>query len=455
MNRLYIFLSLFAFSQISLSSETGVGYKSYRAGTKDYAVAKCNPHLELKKCKEEVKNCDAEFKNQGIKNEYRRDCKLETVCKTKVAKGTWGAIHGAGYGLYDMTVGLAKLAGSGIQAGYRGAVKIYKKQTDKEFAKSEELKELEAFNREAKKYEHAMAACYKNNFIAQPKPGSLEAYKADKKARRRLSSGERARRPFEKCQNEVLQKYVIRENREKLVKAIHKVKDEVKSRFTCYNAEGRAHMLTRGLTWAVGPGAAVKGGKAVYGAARGAKVTEASAASIEVAKDMHTAWLKGHRASGGGSKYKEVPVGKTEGAEQALARFQAEGYQGLKLQDGVLVQNINQEASKIVPSLSYKLNGGPADDYVLAFSGQNFKTTADFEKGAAEVHNVWMKHNSWQKEASPHLFQSYSNLSAAEKLKDVDQMAVILKATSPKSLESAAYTKYRESLIKEIQRSSP
>tara|TARA_R100000008_G_scaffold83920_1_gene70074 strand:- start:2895 stop:3434 length:540 start_codon:yes stop_codon:yes gene_type:complete len=134
---------------------------------------------------------------------------------------------------------------------------------------------------------------------------------------------------------------------------------------------------------------------------------------------MHTQWLKDHRRKKGNDpKFKQIPGKPT--AEQL------KGYEGIKIEDGVAYQNINQTADKIVPSLNQLLNGGPAVDYAKVVESMPIKSAEDINSLASKFHEVWMKHNSWQKKDNPALFKPYESLPRDEKLKDLDQLKVAL-----------------------------
>ena len=132
---------------------------------------------------------------------------------------------------------------------------------------------------------------------------------------------------------------------------------------------------------------------------------------------MHSQWLKNYQAENGDTP-RLKPIPDNPSIEQL------ERYRGIEMVDGVAHQNINQEANGIVPSLKHKLNGAPAVDYAAAIEKNPIKTTDDIERLASIFHEVWMKHNSWQKDSNPSLFADYSQLPADEKLKDLVQLKV-------------------------------
>ena len=139
---------------------------------------------------------------------------------------------------------------------------------------------------------------------------------------------------------------------------------------------------------------------------------------------MHAQWLQGYRQENG-DKPRLKPIPNNPSIEQI------EGYEGIEIVDGAAHQNINQEASKIEPSLKHKLNGAPAVDYAEATESIPINSVDDIEKLASEFHVIWMKHNSWQKDSNPNLFIDYHQLPGDEKLKDLDQLKVALDLQYP------------------------
>ena len=134
---------------------------------------------------------------------------------------------------------------------------------------------------------------------------------------------------------------------------------------------------------------------------------------------MHAQWLQGYQQENG-NKPRLKPIPDNPPIEQL------EGYEGVEMVDGVAHQNINQEASKIEPSLKHKLNGAPAVDYASATEKMPVSSTDDIEKLAHVFHEIWKDHNSWQEDSNPSLFVDYKELPGDEKLKDLDQLKVAL-----------------------------
>jgi hypothetical protein len=141
---------------------------------------------------------------------------------------------------------------------------------------------------------------------------------------------------------------------------------------------------------------------------------------------MHEKWREGFVASKGAaaSRFKPVPLLGAEAPGEALERLR--GYEKLEIIDGTLQQDINQPAELIVPELAHKLNGAPAVDYASAVEATKIISSDDIERLASEFHEVWMKHNDWQRENNPGLFLPYESLPSDEKRKDLVQLKVAL-----------------------------
>jgi len=147
--------------------------------------------------------------------------------------------------------------------------------------------------------------------------------------------------------------------------------------------------------------------------------------SKQLTDSMHEKWLAGYRANNGEvPRLKPVPTAEGESAEQALERL--EEYEKIQIIDGILQQDINQPAEKIVPELAHKLNGAPAVDYADIVEEIEISGPEDIKNLAREFHKIWEKHNDWQRESNPELFVPYDNLPSDEKLKDLDQLKVAL-----------------------------
>ena len=173
-----------------------------------------------------------------------------------------------------------------------------------------------------------------------------------------------------------------------------------------------------------------------------------------VTNNLHEVWLRGHRSRGGGVREKPIPLQAGETAEQGLARLEGEGFSnGVRInEDGILVQDINQSAANLVPALNQKLNGAPSPEYVEIVYEKQFESLNDFEDAAAEIHNVWLSHNSW---APDNLRVPFRELSAEEKLKDLDVLDAILETRNPSLLSNPDYRRYRETLESLASSSTP
>ena len=113
--------------------------------------------------------------------------------------------------------------------------------------------------------------------------------------------------------------------------------------------------------------------------------------------------------------------------DMSLEDLQSQGFEGLEVIDGVVNQNINQPASKIIPALNHKLNGAPAVGYNKAMNEIQISSVEDIEKLADEFHKVWMSCNGWQKDSSPEMFVDYAQLSRELKIKDLEQVELAIK----------------------------
>lgn len=172
----------------------------------------------------------------------------------------------------------------------------------------------------------------------------------------------------------------------------------------------------------------------------------------ELAKSMHTKWRKGYvRDNGTTANWKKVPTLEGETAEQALARFKSKGYdKGLDIQEGKLVQNINQSADEIIPELNHVLNGTPAKRYTELLLDKELITVSQVDQAASDIHEIWMELFPWEKTKKPHLFVPYDKLTTAEKLKDLDVLEESLSVIRPETLKSEVFGEYRRSLEAEL-----
>tara|TARA_Y100000592_G_scaffold35948_2_gene57027 strand:- start:44523 stop:45407 length:885 start_codon:yes stop_codon:yes gene_type:complete len=136
----------------------------------------------------------------------------------------------------------------------------------------------------------------------------------------------------------------------------------------------------------------------------------------EMTDKMHEMWLVNYRKTNGNTpRLKPIPNADPGDIKK---------YSGVREVDGQLVQDINQSADKIHPNLAHKLNGAPATDYAKSINTKSLNTPADVDTLADDFHNVWMKHNGWQRESAPQLFKPYAQLTPDEKIKDLQQVLV-------------------------------
>ena len=137
----------------------------------------------------------------------------------------------------------------------------------------------------------------------------------------------------------------------------------------------------------------------------------------------HEAWRAGFIRDNG----EDTPRLKPVPGNASLEELQSQGFEGLEIVDGVVNQDINQPANKIIPALNHKLNGAPAVGYNKAMNKTQINSVEDIEKLADEFHKVWMQCNSWQKDKSPEMFVPYSQLSRELKIKDLEQVELAIK----------------------------
>lgn len=174
-----------------------------------------------------------------------------------------------------------------------------------------------------------------------------------------------------------------------------------------------------------------------------------------ITDDLHTTWRENFIRENGPDaiRNKAVPqsvIRAGETPEQALARLEADGVTGLSVVDGKLVQNINQPAEAIIPELNATLNGNLAGEYAQLVQRGTFRSPADFERGSSEVHEIWMRNNEWQREANPELFRPYNELTAEEKIKDLDVLEQSLRARDPAFANNSGLREYRQRLQREV-----
>lgn len=172
---------------------------------------------------------------------------------------------------------------------------------------------------------------------------------------------------------------------------------------------------------------------------------------------LHEEWRRNFIAANGAEAVRNKPVPDSvlragETPESALARLEAAGVTGLSIEDGKLVQNINQPAEAILPELNQRLNGALAAEYAQLVSRGSIRTTQEIDRAAAEVHNIWMRNNEWQREAHPELFRPYNELTADEKLKDLDVLEQSLRARDPALANAPGLRQYRENLQRDLRR---
>lgn len=124
-----------------------------------------------------------------------------------------------------------------------------------------------------------------------------------------------------------------------------------------------------------------------------------------------------------GENLKPIPrsvLQRGETPQQAAARLTREGYPGVKVEGGKLVQDIHRPGSELVPALNQELNGKMAVAYIKELDGVPLTTKGQIEAAAAKVHDIWLAKNPWAKNGP--LGVSFEALPIAEKLKDYDAL---------------------------------
>jgi hypothetical protein len=174
--------------------------------------------------------------------------------------------------------------------------------------------------------------------------------------------------------------------------------------------------------------------------------------SAKIAAELHGQWLLKYREKFGETpKYKEVPESLYHAGENSIelmSRLTRSGVSGLMIKNGKVLQNINQDVSRLLPALNWKLNGGPALDYAKIIAAEkNPQGEKDFAQLASMIHEAWMKHNLWQQKDSPGLFQPYAKLKKSEQLQDIEVLELALKLAQPLTeTQRTALSRYRSSL---------
>ena len=186
---------------------------------------------------------------------------------------------------------------------------------------------------------------------------------------------------------------------------------------------------------------------------RSALANERTRVTDQLILNMHKKWRDGFIKNNGYEAVREKPIPiETSDPYKLKTELESKGYDGLSVKDGQLQQNINQPGEKIVPELNAKLNGGPAKDYANAIVGKKLFQESDVSDLLDDIHNIWMKHNDWQKDGNSLLFRDFKSLPPSEKIKDLDVLEEVLSIHSPELLESKFFIKYKASLEKAVQK---
>jgi hypothetical protein len=176
-------------------------------------------------------------------------------------------------------------------------------------------------------------------------------------------------------------------------------------------------------------------------------------------KNMADAMHRDYVAKNIGSRpvnEKPIILQPNETAEQALERYTREGFTGLRVEDGVLKQNIMQDPNQLVPSLHAKLNGRAADAYAPIVDGVGANPTADSLVSASQrVHDEWVALESWRaaspdaatRDAYALLIKPFNQLTPAEQVKDLDQLETLWKLQNPNRQLPASFTEARQRIL--------
>ena len=178
--------------------------------------------------------------------------------------------------------------------------------------------------------------------------------------------------------------------------------------------------------------------------------------TTRITDDLHEVWRQNFITTNGADATRFKPVPDTvlragETPQAALVRLEGEGVTGLSLQDGKLTQNINQPAGSIIPALNARLNGNLAGEYATLVGNGSFRTPQELERATSEVHNIWMRNNEWQRETNPGLFRPYNELTAEEKIKDLDVLQQALRIRDPQLATTPAMRDFRQGLERQVR----
>ena len=91
-----------------------------------------------------------------------------------------------------------------------------------------------------------------------------------------------------------------------------------------------------------------------------------------------------------------------------------------------------------------------ARDLAAAGSG-NLTTTADVNRAAEEMHQLWMRQNERLRARNPELFVPFDQLPAAARLEHIDRLGAVLRVGNPRVLESAAFRNLRNAVSGEAR----
>lgn len=163
--------------------------------------------------------------------------------------------------------------------------------------------------------------------------------------------------------------------------------------------------------------------------------------TTELAKEMHSIWLKGYRDSFTEKGIKcPAKLKKVEISEGEFSALKEKGFPEIKLVEDngklFLQQNINQEADKIVPKLNQQLNGDLATLYTpqLMTFFRETPTKETVLNLARTIHAIWLDQNKdWAPAEQKHDFDYLSLCNQLKDLDIIDAAILVIERLSKKS----------------------
>lgn len=113
-------------------------------------------------------------------------------------------------------------------------------------------------------------------------------------------------------------------------------------------------------------------------------------------------------------------------------------------------ERVRPDQANTIPGRNERLDAALARDYVgVVNDGRRFESVEDFESAASAIHDVNMRLGAVSRETNPGFFVPFNELSAADKLREVDALATTLRRTNPDVVRSASFRRYRARLAQE------